>query len=105
MMGLLDIFFGDNSKKISNALSENGTIIDVRTPAEFNMGNIKGSINIPLDKISAKSKKIQSMRKPIVVCCASGSRSATAKMMIKSSGVEEVFNGGSWQKVQKLKSS
>ncbi|MBI9070918.1 MAG: rhodanese-like domain-containing protein [Melioribacteraceae bacterium] len=103
-MGLLDLLFGDKSTLLKEALSKNGSIIDVRTTEEFRSGSIKGSINIPMDKISSSQKKISKMRQPIIVCCASGSRSASAKMMLKSSGISEVLNGGSWGKVDRLKS-
>ena len=103
-MGLLDLLFGDNKNKIKEALAKNGSIIDVRTTEEFRSGNIQGSINIPMDSISSNHKKIGKMRKPIIVCCASGARSASAKVMIKSSGIPEVLNGGRWGKVDRLRS-
>ncbi len=102
-MGLLDLLFGDNKNKIKEALNKNGSIIDVRTTEEFRAGNVQGSINIPMDRISSSHKKIDKMSKPIIVCCASGARSASAKVMLKNSGISEVLNGGSWGKVERLK--
>ena len=57
-----------------------------------------------MDRISSNHKKFGKMRKPIIVCCASGARSASAKVMIKSSGIPEVLNGGRWGKVDRLRS-
>ena len=78
-------------------------IIDVRTPAEFLTGHIPNSINIPLallDKRVAKLSKDQQ----IVLCCASGMRSATAKNTLLSMGYRYVHNGGSWSRLMnKLK--
>ena len=104
-MGLFDLLFGDKKSKIKEALDKNGSIIDVRTAEEFRSGNIQGSINIPMDRISSSHKKIGKMRKPIIVCCASGVRSTSAKSMIKNGGISEVLNGGSWGKVNRLKSN
>ena len=101
-MGLLDLLFGDNKKVIKEALDKNGSIIDVRSTEEYRSGNIQGSINIPMERISSSHKKIGKMSKPIILCCASGARSASAKTMLKNSGIPEVLNGGSWGKVNRL---
>jgi rhodanese-related sulfurtransferase len=42
------------------------------------------------------------MKKPIIVCCESGMRSNTAKNILKSAGLTEVYNGGSWESVLKI---
>ncbi len=74
-------------------------IIDVRTPAEFNMGNIKGSVNIPLQNLSGNLSKIKK-DKPVITCCASGMRSASAKSILVSAGFKEVHNGGGWSSLK-----
>ena len=38
-----------------------GTIIDVRTRAEFNGGHVNGSINIPLQEITEHIEEIKTM--------------------------------------------
>jgi rhodanese-related sulfurtransferase len=93
--------FGKN--KIKKALQNGAVIIDVRTPHEFDQGKVPGSINIPVDRIQASIERIKTMKKPVVVCCASGMRSSVAKNMLKSAGIEEVYNGGSWETVLKIK--
>lgn len=99
-MGLFSSLFGKRKRLILEAMEKNAKIIDVRTPQEFKMGNVDGSVNIPLDKFNqATIKKIKSMNRPVLVCCASGMRSASAMHMLKSNGVEDVYNGGSWHKV------
>ena len=78
-------------------LVNNGAIIlDVRTSGEFSTGHIKGSINIPVNALSNNLSKLKAKKKPIITCCASGMRSASAKSILKSSGFSEVYNGGSW---------
>jgi len=97
MFGFL---FGKN--KIKEAIKKGAVVIDVRTPHEYDNGKIPGSINIPVDRISASIERIKSMNKPVIVCCESGIRSNTAKNILKSAGVGEVYNGGSWESVLKL---
>ena len=77
-------------------LKKNGaSIIDVRTAGEFSSGHIKGSKNIPLQSLSSKLNKIDKT-KPVIVCCASGARSGSAKRILESNGFENVYNGGGW---------
>ena len=81
-------------------LVKNGAqIIDVRTPGEFKAGHIRGAVNIPLQTISSQLGRIKK-GKPVITCCASGMRSASAKSILKSSGFEEVHNGGGWMSLQ-----
>lgn len=82
------------------ALVENGAqIIDVRTPAEYSSGSIRNSKNIPLQQLVSEMKKLD-LKKPIITCCASGMRSASAKAILKQNGFE-VYNGGGWIALQK----
>jgi rhodanese-related sulfurtransferase len=99
---MLGFLFGKN--KIKEALKSGAVIIDVRTPQEYDNGRVPGSINIPVDRISSNIERIKAMKKPVVLCCASGVRSATAKNILKSAGLNEVFNGGSWESVLKITS-
>jgi phage shock protein E len=73
-------------------------IIDVRSRGEFAEGHLKGSVNIPLSEIIKSMGKI-SKSKPVIVCCASGMRSASAKSLLKQRGYD-VHNGGGWQSLQ-----
>ena len=81
-------------------LNKGAQIIDVRTRGEFSSGHIKGSVNIPLNELSAHAKKLK-QNKSIIVCCASGIRSASAKSTLSSLGFTEVYNGGGWISLNK----
>jgi rhodanese-related sulfurtransferase len=59
----------------------------------------KGSINISVDTLSSNLNKLKK-DKPIITCCASGMRSASAKSILKSNGFTEVHNGGGWSSLQ-----
>jgi len=80
-------------------MKKGAQIIDVRTPAEFNGGHIKGSVNIPLDSLHRQMSKIKK-NQPVITCCASGMRSGSAKQILQSSGYTEVYNGGGWAGLQ-----
>lgn len=69
-------------------------IVDVRTPAEFSGGHVKGSVNIPLQEIPKRLEEFKQM-KNIVLCCASGNRSGQASAFLKQNGVN-CENAGSW---------
>lgn len=77
--------------------------VDVRTPAEFAQGSVKGAINIPLDQIGNQLAKFKD-KKNIVVFCRSGNRSSQAKVILEQNGFPNIKNGGSWEDVNaKLK--
>lgn len=76
--------------------SNDYTVIDVRTPGEFTMGNINNSINIPLQEIDMHLDKIKNIKGNIVLCCASGMRSENALHFLKSNGIQNAVNAGSW---------
>jgi len=100
MIQLLKKLFGLGTKVDFNELLKQGaTIIDVRTVEEYKNGHIKNSINIPLDKLPNNLSKLKK-DKPIITCCASGMRSASAKNILKSNGFSEVHNGGGWMSLQ-----
>lgn len=100
-MGLFSKLFGGGKRERVNVLLERGAIIiDVRNPGEFAGRNYKGSINIPLQEIVKNIHKIKAHQKPIVVCCASGVRSASAKNILAKAGIE-VENAGGWRALEK----
>ena len=99
-MGLLDLLFPKRNNKIKEILSQGAVIIDVRTPQEFRMNKVEGSINIPLDQLNHKLGRIKKYKKPIVLCCASGSRSASAVAILRGAGFNNVHNGRAWYRVE-----
>jgi rhodanese-related sulfurtransferase len=80
-------------------MQKSAVIIDVRTANEFRGGHIKNAINIPLNNLASQVAKIKK-DKPVITCCASGMRSASAKSFLQSNGFKEVYNGGSWMSLQ-----
>jgi rhodanese-related sulfurtransferase len=100
MFNFLKNILGGSPKPDMKELVKNGAqIIDVRTPGEYKGGHIRGSVNIPLQNLQSNLSKIKK-DKPVITCCASGMRSASAKGILKSNGYTEVYNGGSWMSLQ-----
>jgi phage shock protein E len=101
MINAIKNLFGMGPKVDYAELVKKGAIIlDVRSKGEFNGGHIKGAINIPVDSLSSNLGKLKDKKKPIITCCASGMRSASARGILKSNGYEEVHNGGGWMSLQ-----
>lgn len=99
-MGLFDFLLGNKTRKIKDFKSRGAIIVDVRTKGEYDNGAIPGSKNIPLQNISSKMAEIKKWNKPVITCCASGMRSASAAGILKSNGVE-AMNGGGWYNLSK----
>ncbi|MEC4049576.1 rhodanese-like domain-containing protein [Flavobacterium sp. SUN046] len=95
-MGLLSMLgLSGKSESVKEFMDKGAVIIDVRTPAEYSGGHIKGSKNIPLNTIGNQIDALKKSNKPIIACCASGMRSAQATSILKSNGIE-AMNGGGW---------
>ena len=93
-MSILKKIFGGTSVDFKALVKNGAMIIDVRTPAEFKGGHVKGAVNIPLQSLQANFSKIPK-NKTIITCCASGMRSGSAKSLLKAAGYT-VHNGGGW---------
>ena len=101
MINRLKKLFGISAKVNYSELVKQGAIIlDVRSKAEYLNGHIKDSINIPVDSLRNNLFKLKDKDQPIITCCASGMRSASAKSILKSSGFTQVFNGGGWSSLK-----
>ncbi len=102
-MGFFNNVFNrsDNNANLANLVKEGVFLVDVRTPAEFAEGNVKGSVNIPLDQVQNQLEKFKD-KENIVVFCRSGSRSSQAKTILEQNGFTNVTNGGTWQNINEM---
>jgi phage shock protein E len=101
MINRLKKLFGLSAKVNYTDLVKQGAIIlDVRSKGEYLNGHIKDSINIPVDTLRNNLFKLKDKNQPIITCCASGMRSASAKSILKSSGFTKVYNGGGWSSLK-----
>ena len=80
------------------------SIVDVRTTEEFSNSRVEGSVNIPLNLVPENIKTLKKMQ-PLVLCCAAGVRSGQAMEFLKFNGLNQVYNGGSWQDVENILNS
>ena len=71
------------------------TLVDVRTPLEFQGGSVVGAINIPMNEVVARIDELKKME-PLVVFCRSGIRSEQVMHYLHNQGISEVWNGGGW---------
>lgn len=93
------LFGGGDSTDLKPLIEEGAFLVDVRTPGEFAGGNVKGSVNIPLDSLQNQLAKFKN-KKHIIVFCRSGSRSGMAKNILEQNGFKNVVNGGTWEQVK-----
>lgn len=77
------------------------SIVDVRTTEEFTNSRVEGSVNIPLNLVPENIDTLKKMQ-PLVLCCAAGVRSGQATEFLKFNGLNQVYNGGSWQDVENM---
>jgi rhodanese-related sulfurtransferase len=66
-------------------------IVDVRRPAEYNVGHIPGAVNAELSHLEEKLARIDPS-KPTAVTCASGYRSSAAASILAKRGFNQLFN-------------
>jgi rhodanese-related sulfurtransferase len=101
-MGILQqLFGGGKTADLKNIIEEGAFLVDVRTPGEFAGGSVKGSVNIPLDRVASQLAKFKN-KKNIIVFCLSGGRSSQAKAILEQNGFTNVVNGGTWTNVSKF---
>ncbi len=101
---LLALWFGHKwwrSRRVKALLPElrqqGALLLDVRSAAEFAAANAPGTVNIPLGELSQRLCEIPKSV-PVVVGCASGTRSGMARMLLRKNGYAQVYNIGAWTK-------
>lgn len=79
-------------------------LLDVRTKEEWDEGHLKGAKLVTLSEegYADKAKAVLDPKKPVVVYCRSGNRSATAAKLLRDAGFTTVYDmaGGifAWQR-------
>lgn len=85
--GKLKVIYADPGKKFDEDL----LLIDVRTPGEYAVANIPGSINIPVDDLRDRLGELPRERR-IVIYCQIGLRGYIAQRILVQNGFTEVYN-------------
>ena len=72
---------------------EDAHVIDVREVDEFAGGHLPEARNVPLAKLADRISEIEKFKdKPVIVCCASGMRSAKASGELAKLGFVQVHS-------------
>lgn len=72
---------------------EDAIVIDVREQAEFAAGHVPNARHIPLKDIESRAAELKKFAKrPFIVVCQTGNRSAAALGALRKAGYERVFN-------------
>ena len=100
MLDAIRNLFGLESTNYAQLVKNGAIILDVRSRSEYSRGHIRGAVNIPLDELGNGLLRLRDQNKPVITCCASGMRSASARSFLKSNGINEVYNGGNWESLQ-----
>lgn len=99
-MGFFDFIFGTKKRKVEDYLENGALILDVRSPREWDAGHIENSKHIPLNELNDRVDEVKALNKAIVVCCASGVRSAKAATFLNLNNIDAT-NGGGWVLLKK----
>jgi rhodanese-related sulfurtransferase len=72
------------------------TLVDVRSPAEFQSLHIAGSYNVPLDQLSEHRAEFRGIGSPIALVCRSGMRARQAEQSLQATDIPRlhVLDGG-----------
>ncbi|MCW2585555.1 MAG: putative Rhodanese-related sulfurtransferase [Frankiales bacterium] len=73
------------------------TVLDVRSPAEFETAHLSGSHNVPLDLLGQHATELAaSLDRPVVLVCQSGVRATQAAQRLAGEGLTDlhVLEGG-----------
>jgi phage shock protein E len=100
-MGIPDVLFGNSTNQLSEYLNKGAAILDVRTDAEYYSNHIDSAIHIPLQELEYRVDEVKKLKKPVVVYCASGMRSANASRFLVANGIDAI-NGGGIAKVRSV---
>lgn len=95
LLGFYVVFFGGKvaPAQAKKLVEEGAMLLDVRTQGEFAGGHLPKAVNIPLSELSARIAEVPKDQ-PVVVYCASGMRSASAKRLLVASGRKAVHDLG-----------
>lgn len=83
-----------NQSEIKQMIKSGATIVDVRSPSEFQSGHYKKALNIPVSEIARRANEIGKTDSPVVLYCLSGGRCVKAKAILEEKGFKQVYSAG-----------
>ncbi len=82
-----------SSEQAKALIQQGAQLIDVRTPSEFKQGSAPGAKNVPVCLLKAEMRRFD-LKKPVIVYCRTGGRSAAAEQLLQRIGFQQVHNAG-----------
>jgi rhodanese-related sulfurtransferase len=87
------------AERLGNPADPAPTLIDVRTPVEFEAGHIPGAVNVPLDELKGSLDQLCTVlddHHDVVLVCRSGQRAGQAQEALHRAGLgtSRVLSGG-----------
>ena len=79
---------------ILEMINSGAKIVDVRSREELEDEHYPNAINIPVNEIQKRMAELGDPATPLVLYCASGSRSAFAARLLSMAGYKKVVNAG-----------
>ena len=79
---------------ILEKIKAGATIVDVRTPEEFEEEHYPDAVNVSVEEVESRIEEFGEKDKPVIVYCATGARSAYAARVLKHFGFKDVINAG-----------
>ncbi len=83
-----------DGERARRMVEDGATLLDVRTPGEFDGDHIAGAVNIPVAELAERLSELGARDVPVVVYCRSGQRSGRAQKLLLSEGFAQVENLG-----------
>ncbi len=74
----------------ADGIPSDAQLVDVREPAEVELGAIPGAVNLPLDELRGRAGELDSTR-PVVAYCRVGMRGYVAERILRAKGFD-VYN-------------
>jgi len=90
-----NVLTGKSDVVAPDTIPADAQVVDVREPAENEMGAIPGAVNIPLGDLRARIGELDKA-KTYVTCCAVGLRGYLAERILKQNGFKAYNLSGGW---------
>ncbi len=90
-----NVLNGDSDEVSCEAIPDNALLLDVREPAEYELGHIQGAAFIPLGQLRHRLDELPRDRK-IVAYCKVGLRGYLAERILKQNGFDAANLTGGW---------
>lgn len=89
-------------RRLGEVLSGGALLLDVRTGLEYGIAHLPGAVHVPLRKLWFQGRTLPDPTQPIVVYCASGTRSLLAAFILRRLGCTAVHDLGPMRNLSRV---